>query len=79
MLFRSELAKTIDQAIGTAWRFDAKKLHELKNHVGDKKLLEKIGKAKLNNKKKLATFIKEDTGIEVSPHAIFDVQIINWH
>lgn len=74
-----ELAKTIDQAIGTAWRFDAKKLHELKNHVDDKKLLEKIGKAKLDNKKKLAAFIKEDTGIEVSPHAIFDVQIKRLH
>lgn len=74
-----ELSKTIDQAIGTAWRFDAKKLHELEKHVGDKKLLEKIGRAKLDNKKKLAAFIKEDTGIEVSPHAIFDVQIKRLH
>lgn len=74
-----ELSKVIDQTIGTKWRFDTKKLKELEKYADDKKVLKKIGQAKRSNKVKLADFIKQETGIVVSPDAIFDIQIKRLH
>ncbi|KRL86131.1 glycogen/starch/alpha-glucan phosphorylase [Ligilactobacillus apodemi] len=73
------LSKTIDQTIGTKWRFDSKELHQLAKYDDDQALLEKIGAAKRFNKVRLAKVIKEQTGIEVSPDALFDVQIKRLH
>lgn len=73
------LAKVIDSTIGTDWRFDAEELHKLMTHKSDNRLLKKLGKVKLENKEALAKFIKRETGIEVSPNALFDVQIKRLH
>ncbi|MBD4631538.1 glucan phosphorylase, partial [Xanthomonas citri pv. citri] len=73
------LSKTIDQAIGTKWRFDSKELHQLAKYADDKTLLKKIGVAKHHNKVRLAQVIKNQTGLEVSPDALFDVQIKRLH
>lgn len=73
------LAKVIDSTIGTDWRFDAEELHKLMTHKSDNRLLKKLGKVKLENKEALAKFIKKETGIEVSPNALFDVQIKRLH
>ena len=73
------LAKIIDKAIGTKWRSNPKELHNLATHLNDRRLLADIGKAKHQNKVDLAKYIKQTTGIVVSPDAIFDVQVKRLH
>jgi starch phosphorylase len=78
-LANSRLSKVIDQTIGTAWRTDAKQLLQLVDHRTDQGLLENLAQVKLANKTALAELIKQQTGVVVSPKAIFDVQIKRLH
>ena len=73
------LAKIIDKTIGTKWRSNPKELHNLATHLNDRRLIADIGKAKHQNKVDLAKYIKQTTGIVVSPDAIFDVQVKRLH
>lgn len=73
------LAKIIDKTIGTKWRGNPKELHNLATHLNDRRLIADIGKAKHQNKVDLAKYIKQTTGIVVSPDAIFDVQVKRLH
>lgn len=73
------LSKVLDKTIGTTWRNDPLDLRLLLNYQDDEKVLEKLYKAKRENKKRLADFIEEHSGIVVSPDAIFDVQIKRLH
>lgn len=73
------LAKIIDKTIGTKWRSNPKELHNLAAHLNDRRLITDIGKAKHQNKVDLAKYIKQTTGIVVSPDAIFDVQVKRLH
>lgn len=78
-LANPEMAKVLDETIGKSWRQDSDDLKLLKNYVEDEAVLTKLAVAKQHNKQKLASYIKEHTGIEVSPEAIFDVQIKRLH
>lgn len=73
------LAKIIDKTIGTKWRSNPKELHNLATHLNDRRLIADIGKAKHQNKVDLAKYIKQTTGVVVSPDAIFDVQVKRLH
>lgn len=69
------LSETLDNKIGKSWRSNIQDLELLMKHQNDKKLLAELAKVKLENKKRLADYIKEHNNVEVSPNAIFDVQI----
>lgn len=73
------LSTVLDETIGTSWRKDSDDLKLLKNYADDASVLQKLADAKLVNKKALARYIKDTTGIEVSANAIFDVQIKRLH
>lgn len=73
------LAKLIDGKIGEGWKTDLDKLQGLKKFESDQKFLDELMAVKSANKKKLAAHIKEWTGIEVNPSAIFDVQVKRLH
>lgn len=73
------LSNVLDETIGTSWRKDSGDLKLLKNYVEDASVLQKLAAAKYANKAALARYIKETTDIEVSPNAIFDVQIKRLH
>lgn len=75
----SELSDLITGLISEDWKTDTNKLKELEAYRNDKSVLEKIGKIKYNNKKRLAKFIKEKYDIDVNPNSIFDVQIKRLH
>lgn len=74
-----ELAILLDQTVGKDWRHDEAKMIELEECSNDKKILKQINDIKLNNKKKLAKVIKDQTGVVVDPEAIFDVQVKRLH
>ena len=74
-----ELSALLDKTIGKDWRNNSDEMLNFEKFYNDTSVLNRIGEIKLANKKKLAKFIKEQTGIEVDPTAIFDVQVKRLH
>lgn len=74
-----ELSYAIDQTIGTQWRKDIHELRKLNDFVDDSAVLNSFYQVKQDAKARLAAFIKESTGVEVSTEAIFDVQVKRLH
>ena len=74
-----ELADLITGAIGDGWIKKAEKLDDLGKFADDAAFREKFAKIKLDNKIKLAKYIKDNNGIDVDPESLFDVQIKRLH
>ena len=74
-----ELAKLLDETIGTEWRKDASKLEALKAFRHDAIVREKLDKIKRDNKKRLSVYLQEKQGITVNENSIFDIQIKRMH
>lgn len=74
-----KLSKLLDQTVGRDWRTDSAKMLLLQDSYKNAKVLKQINEIKLENKEKLAKFIKKTTEITVDPTAIFDVQIKRLH
>ncbi|MEX2783583.1 glycogen/starch/alpha-glucan phosphorylase [Streptococcus sp. H49] len=74
-----ELSEAIDDTIGTGWRRDIHELQKLNDFADDKAVLDQFYQVKKEAKAKLAAYILETTGIEVSTDAIFDVQVKRLH
>ena len=74
-----ELADLIDETIDGDWRSELYKLEQLKEYADDAAFQKRFAEIKRNNKCRLAAVIKEQCGVEVSPDAIFDVQIKRLH
>ncbi len=77
LLNNPKMAKEIDKRIGTEWHTDLPKLKGLEAHIDD--MLPVFSKIKRENKEKLAAYIKEHEGVEISPDFIFDVQVKRLH
>lgn len=54
-------------------------LKKLENFLDDDKFLKRWDAVKFSNKRKLATLIKDETGIVVDPTVMFDVQVKRIH
>lgn len=74
-----DLSNLITDVIGEQWIKRPKQLISLLKYVNDSALLEKFDHVKHENKKRLAKFIEERTGIVVDDRSIFDVQIKRLH
>lgn len=61
------------------WVKDLGLLNELSAYAGKKQFRKAYAEVKLANKKALASYIRKELGMEVDPHAIFDVQIKRLH
>ncbi|OUP10110.1 glycogen/starch/alpha-glucan phosphorylase [Collinsella sp. An2] len=72
-------AKLITSKIGSGWLDNADELKKLEAYYDDKDFLRAMAASKLENKKRLAAYIKEVTGIVVDPNSIFDVQVKRFH
>ncbi len=73
------LSGLIDATIGPIWEDDLDQLKQLESHVDDKGFLGAFDAAKRANKVVLAQWIAEQSGVKVSPDAMFDVQIKRIH
>ncbi len=74
-----KLADLITSKIGDKWISDMDKISAFKKYADDKKVLKELQDIKLENKKKLAAYIKEHNDIEVDVNSIFDVQVKRLH
>lgn len=73
------LAGLITETIGTGWEDDLDRLRELEVHTGDAGFRAAFGAAKRANKVALSNWIGRDMGVQVSPDALYDVQIKRIH
>ncbi|WP_342991452.1 glycogen/starch/alpha-glucan phosphorylase [Streptococcus anginosus] len=73
------LSNEIDRWIGNGWRTDIHELRRLLDYKDDRQVLSEFYNVKQEAKARLAVFIKESTGVEVSTEAIFDVQVKRLH
>ena len=73
------LSNEIDRLIGKGWRTNIHELRKLLDYKNDQHVLSEFYNVKQEAKARLATFIKESTGVEVSTKAIFDVQVKRLH
>ena len=73
------LAALIDTAIGQGWRDDCAQLEALLPHADDAGFGERFATVKRANKARLATHLRDLTGIRLDPHALFDVQVKRIH
>lgn len=73
------LSDLICGAIGDGWVKDYRELDKLTPYADDAAFRDKFGKIKRDNKARLADYILNNTGIEVDPDSMFDVQIKRLH
>ena len=74
-----QLADLFDKYIGSEWRCDLSQIEKLKPFTQEKAFKEAIADIKFSNKVKLAEYVKSELGVELDPHALFDVQVKRIH
>ncbi len=79
-LCNQELSEFITKLLGTEeWVKNLSLLKDLKKFKNDDKVLEELMNIKLEKKKQLAEYIKDEEGIDLDPNSIFDIQIKRLH
>ncbi|MFM7445541.1 MAG: glycogen/starch/alpha-glucan phosphorylase, partial [Tabrizicola sp.] len=73
------LSALITESIGPGWEADLDRLRELEAHVPDAGFRAAFAAAKRENKVHLSNWIGREMGVQVSPDALFDVQIKRIH
>lgn len=74
-----QLSALIKESIGDGWLKDASKLRELDRFADDASFRERFHLIKRDHKLVLAKMVQEQLGVEISPDALFDVQIKRLH
>ena len=75
----SDLALLISKTIGDGWESDLNQLRKLEPHARKKAFRAKFRAIKRANKEALADLVLRECGVEISPAAIYDVQIKRLH
>lgn len=73
------LTDLITEVLGTDWKKDLTELSHLKPFALRKSFRTEFNKVKSRNKKALAKYIYETTGIKTDPNSLFDVQVKRLH
>ncbi|BBP97144.1 alpha-1,4 glucan phosphorylase [Burkholderia sp. SFA1] len=79
MLSNPGLARLLDKSIGDDWTRDLARLEALAAHADDPAFQEEWRAIRRGNKTALAARIKNVTGIDVDPKALFDIQVKRIH
>ena len=74
-----ELAKLIDECIGTGYRHKPEELENLLKFADDKTVLERLRAIKHENKIKFSNLLYQKTGTRIDTHSVYDVQIKRLH
>jgi len=73
------LSELITEKVGDSWPKDLNKLQEIAKLADDAKFQKRFMDIKRANKQAFADFVLADSGTEISPDALFDVQIKRLH
>lgn len=73
------LSDLIREKIGNEWPTDLERLRKISEFADDVEFQKKFMAVKRKNKQIFADSVKADLGIEISPDALFDVQIKRLH
>ena len=80
MLANKELTKLYTYQLGTLeWVRDLTRLRELLPLASDPGFQQSFFRVKLANKERLASWVLKETGVEINPEALFDVQVKRIH
>lgn len=74
-----KLSDLISDEIGDDWITQLDELKKINKFAGDKKFRKQFAEIKLENKKRLAEYIKEHNNLDVDPNSMFDIQIKRIH
>lgn len=73
------LRKLLDETIGTGWLVELDQLRGLEPLAGDPVFARKWRAVKRENKARLSRYVQAQTGIELNPDWMFDVQVKRIH
>lgn len=73
------LSDLISDKIGDTWASHLEQLANLKEFAEDAKFQREFMEVKAQNKRKLASYLTEKTGVQVNPASIFDIQVKRIH
>lgn len=73
------LSTLITEKIGEGWITDLSQLRQLEAFVDDDKFIARWHQVKLQNKQEQAAYAFAQTGVEVNPESLFDVQVKRLH
>lgn len=73
------LADLLDDTIGAGWRSDLEQLRGLESRATDPAIQERWQQVRMAAKQRLASTIRDDTGVLVDPASLFDVQVKRIH
>ena len=73
------LRELLDRTLGQQWLTEPDLLRGLAVHAGDDSFQRDWRAVKLGNKQRLASYIQSQTGIEVDPGWLFDIQVKRIH
>ncbi len=74
-----DLRDLLYETIGTQWESDLQQINQLMPLADDVAFQKKWAAVKLNNKVRLASYVKANTGVEFNTAAMFDVQVKRIH
>ena len=73
------LTNYLTELIGSGFKHNATELEKLLKFQNKTDVLENLAKIKLQNKIRLADYLKANTGVTVDPESIFDMQVKRLH
>ena len=73
------LSAVLDEAIGKNWRIDLSQLEDVQQHMDYPAFVQRVRRAKLENKQRLAAYVAQHLNVVINPEALFDVQIKRIH
>lgn len=79
LLCNPALSDLISDKIGDTWPVHLDQLANLREYAEDAKFQRQFMEVKSQNKRKLAAYLTEKTGVQINPASIFDIQVKRIH